>query len=212
MTASPPAGPERRDDGHTLVEMLAVVALLGVVLAMVFQALVSVQRSADGAADRADADAEIGLLVEVMGRDVRSAVPMSTSAGAPIIVLLDGDTVVIQHDRDGDKTPTRVEWDRSGAGSPLVRSEYTAIADTGPNWEYPALASRVEEYLPVVGPGDLFTAIAPDGTPVTSCDATVDPAGCLAVRLLVDLDYRHAQVDRYFAVDAEFTFRNQVGN
>jgi prepilin-type N-terminal cleavage/methylation domain-containing protein len=70
------------DRGFTLVEMLAVISILGVVLAIAFGALISSQKTVRGNANRLDQTQQAKTAMESMSKSVRTAVLPSAVGGA----------------------------------------------------------------------------------------------------------------------------------
>jgi prepilin-type N-terminal cleavage/methylation domain-containing protein len=70
------------DRGFTLVEMLAVISILGVVLAVAFGALISSQKTVRGNANRLDQVQQGKTAMESMSKSIRTAVLPSAVGGA----------------------------------------------------------------------------------------------------------------------------------
>jgi type II secretory pathway pseudopilin PulG len=82
-----------QQDGITVVEMAVVVALLGLVLAMAFQGLLSYQRAAASAETRQRNLEEARTMMAVLAKDLRTATAFtaaSPSVGAPTDVTFAG--------------------------------------------------------------------------------------------------------------------------
>lgn len=202
---------DRDDAGLSTVELSLTVLIVAILMAAAMSWAASTNRAAQGGVDRALADAEIGTVIEALGRDARSAQPVTSAASAPIITSLDVDTLVLHHDRNDDGVPNQVVWDRATGGGPLVRTEYAGIAGTGPNWSFEAAALSQIRFFTEVTSAGVFEGVRQDGSTFTTCDATVDPGACTADGIRLELTYLDDLGNAEADLEAAFTFRNEVG-
>lgn len=120
------------DRGVSLIEMLVVVSILGTIMAMVSQGLVSAQRTMNQNSSRLDGLSQTNLAMEAMTRVLRTAILPSqvqaTCAGCDVAAFIEGDNRMVRFyanvDNDGilpssgttDLGPRRVSYIISEAG------------------------------------------------------------------------------------------------
>lgn len=131
----------RERSGFTLVELLLVTALMGVVLAIIYNLLFFAQAGWRRAAAESWAVQEARLVLLQMGREVRQAQAPSDITGP--VVVSGGNQLEIYTDTTGDGRPERVTYRRPGAGvggQPLQRSVTAPEGDAYP-YTYAAAAA-----------------------------------------------------------------------
>jgi len=122
----------RRDAGVTLIEMMVVVSILGVIMAIVTQGLMTAQRTMNDNASRLDGLSQTNLAMEGMTRVLRTAILPSqvqaTCAGCDVAAFISGDARSVQFyanvNNDGilptagttDLGPRRVTYAVNGSG------------------------------------------------------------------------------------------------
>ncbi len=116
----------KREDGVTLIEMLVVVSILGTVLAIVTEGMITAQRTMSENASRLSGLSQTNVALEGMTRNLRTAILPSqvqaTCTGCDVAAFIAGDTRSVQFyanvDNDGvlptsgttDLGPRRVKY------------------------------------------------------------------------------------------------------
>ena len=124
--------PERRDDGVTLIEMMVVVSILGVIMGIVTQGLLTAQRTMSDNATRLDGLSQTNQAMEAITRVLRTAILPSqvqaTCTNCDVAAFIAGDARSVQFyanvNTDGilptsgttDYGPRRVSYSVSSAG------------------------------------------------------------------------------------------------
>jgi prepilin-type N-terminal cleavage/methylation domain-containing protein len=130
---------ERRESGFTLVELLIVMALLGIVSVVLFTQLTSVQKGEVFERGRAEALDEMRVAMDRMSREIRQAYSVTPTPSASTLAI---DTYV-------QGSPVHIVYTVSGttltrqAGSQVARPLQTGLANATV-FEYEPSADNVE--------------------------------------------------------------------
>lgn len=127
----------RSSKGYTLVEMLVVVAIIGIIFPAMMQLIVTLYRSHSDTFARSAALTEVTTASKEIVRDIRSA--MQSEAGALPIVTTGTDALTIYADTDLDGRIERVRYYVSGRDLMKGVIEPTAVPD------YPTGSETVTE-------------------------------------------------------------------
>lgn len=139
--------------GFTLVELLVVLALLGVVLAGVYQFFFFTQQSWNRASAEARVMQNARQVLMQLDREVRQARKPNDGTQA---VVATADTLEVYTDVTGDGRPERVSYRRSGQGNRPLQRVVTASGQAGYPYTYGAPSGWVN-VLDSVANSDIFT-------------------------------------------------------
>jgi prepilin-type N-terminal cleavage/methylation domain-containing protein len=97
---------DRAEDGFTLIELVVVLAILGVVLAVAAGGLLSIQQGAERTSSMVTEEQAASGALSLMARDIRSA----HSVGFPSSTANAADEVVLYENQPSGGGTTPVEW------------------------------------------------------------------------------------------------------
>lgn len=175
------------DRGVTLIEMLVVVSILGTVLAIVSQGLITAQRTMADNAHRLDGLSQTNVATEAVTRVLRTAILPSqiqaTCSGCDVAAFIEGDSTMVRFyanvDNDGilptsgttDRGPRRVTYAvvNGELRETVQKPNVHAVSDF--NYQYcnpgPSCPVRERVLARNVQPGALFTYYDRSGAQIT---------------------------------------------
>jgi prepilin-type N-terminal cleavage/methylation domain-containing protein len=170
--------PERGDGGFTLIEVLVATSILGVVLALVFNALNGGVRQAADAQSRAQVEADVRVTTDAFARDLRQAYTGDSTTNR-IAVMTGSQITFYSPDRQTPFHLRKISYKLNGTD--LQRS-ITVSSDTdGAPWVFGTTNAFITQ-LQNVRNTTVFAYRDADGT------ATTDPASVSVVDLSLTVD------------------------
>lgn len=167
----------RGESGLTLPEMMIVVLLLGVVMAFALQSVATFQTSATGGIRRLENLDEGRLLMQVVTKDVRTAVRLDTTT-APFITADDNEVLFYANLNLTTACPKKVRI-YVDANDQLVESIYEPTGGTPPSCtSYPATPTRnrfVGRYVANTSSEPIFTYFYDNAGTPTAFSTSVTP-------------------------------------
>jgi prepilin-type N-terminal cleavage/methylation domain-containing protein len=198
----------RAEDGLTLPEMMIVVLLLGIVMAFALQSVATFQTSATGGIRRLENLEEGRLLMQVVTKDIRTAVRMDTTV-APFLVADDNEVTFYANLNLTTACPKKVRIYVDGS-SRLIEAIWEPTGGTPPSsctyGAYPGSPTRtrfVGRYVANTASEPIFTYFYDNAGTLTAYATSATPlsaANALLVKAVqVQLSIRKGttlQVDR----------------
>ena len=160
-------------DGFTLVEMLVVLAIVGVILAGITQLLMSAMKSQSDQTNRTQAQTDARLGLDKLRREIRCGNSLTTPSGYPASSI----TITLgSYCSTAGGAPATVTWCTKGGAQPYTLWRYTGGANCsspgGTKW----VSNLVDNTSPSVAAGKIFKAgLVPDAllTPTTATGGTL---------------------------------------
>ena len=169
-------------DGFTLVELLVVLAIVGVILAGITQLLTSALKSQNDQTNRTQAQQDARLGLDKLRREIRCASALTTPSGSPASAI----TIMLgSYCPTGGGTVAAVTWctkPSPSGGQPYTLWRYTGstCSGTGTKW-----ASNLVD-TPSISAGKIFAASADTGlttltgSPLTLPSSTINVVSTLS--------------------------------
>lgn len=171
--------PARGDAGVTLVELLVVMALMGVVGSLVMSWFVAMTRNISEQTSRVTDAADARYALEYLSKDLRMAI--RPRPGTPAFTASSSDRAVEFYVNVPRGVPALVRYSvqTAGGGNQQLVREYTPAAAGGPPYSWPSSGTKRLVLVPRLDPADGFrlsytTASEADLPP---CSSTVT-TGC----------------------------------
>lgn len=210
------------DSGSSLVELVVVVAVLGLVFSAFYTSLFGFLRDAKFSEDLAQVERDTRPVIRQLVIELRQAEPEATVANGQPVQALDPDSIVFYSDRYPYDGPERHEYSLANCVDSLCDLQLTIHAalasSSAPNWEYdtsetPVLSRTMLEGVVETQPmfsGQRWSDVSSSFTTVTSCDRAVG-SDCdfelVDIELHVDPN-KHRDNPRVFEIVEQVRLRN----